>query len=266
MTNATTAKYHHIDKIRAIALTTYRESIRSKVLYSIMFFAVILIAISTFFGTVTIGDQSQVIKDFGLFSVSIFSTAFVLISGSSHLSKELSKKTIYNILARAVYRWHFLLGKYLGLLATTAVMVVLMGGALAIYLSLFEGHVNIALLESLVFIFLELIIVCAVVIFFSAIVITPLLSGLFTLGVFLAGRSTEYFMYFVNHGDITGFGASILYFLRCALPNLDKLNAVNSDQPFLDLEYFGWSMLYSIGYAAMLLVVANFVFRRREFN
>jgi len=79
-------------KILYIGINTYRESVRSKILYSLIFFAVIVVCVSAFFGSVTIGDQVKVIKDFGLFAISLFSAAYAVISGSALLSKELSKK------------------------------------------------------------------------------------------------------------------------------------------------------------------------------
>ena len=86
-----------LDKVMNIALNTVRETIRSKILYSLFFFLILLLAVSAFFGTVTIGDQEKVIKDFGLFALSLFSVLYAVISGSLLLAKELQRKTLYNL-------------------------------------------------------------------------------------------------------------------------------------------------------------------------
>ena len=259
-----------MDKIKAIALATFRESVRSKVLYAVLFFAAFLLLVSTFFGTVTIGDQVKVIKDFGLFSISIFSVAFAVISGASLLSKELTKKTIYNILSKSVYRWQFLAGKYLGMLITAFSLVIMMGVALIVYMYFFERRVDFLILDALLYMVLELIVICAAAIFFSSIVVTPLLSGLFTFGLFLAGRSTEYLLYFVRNGDLAGAPASMLKGLNAILPNLDKLYVANevvyANVEALTAARLFWCTLYAVGYAAMLLTAANIIFTRREFN
>ena len=39
------------------------------------------------------------------------------------LSKELGKRTIYNLLSKPVARWQFLVGKFLGMFATLALMM-----------------------------------------------------------------------------------------------------------------------------------------------
>ncbi len=253
-----------------IALNTYRESVRSKILYALLFFAAALILLSLFFGSVTIGDKLKVIKDFGLFSVSIFSLAFAVISGANLLFKELARKTVYNILSKPVHRGQFLLGKYFGMVWTAGVLVLIMGLGLSGFLFLLEGSVDLYLFQAYFYMGLELVIICAAAIFFSAIVVTPVLSGLFTFALFLAGRSTEFLLYFVREGSVTEVQAMVLKGLYWILPHFHDLNVsdlvVNSQLGSLSLARAGLSILYSVSYAAVLLVVASFLFRRREFN
>ena len=79
-------------KIFAIALNTFREAIRNKILYSVIFFAAFLVLISALFGSVSIGDKIKVIKDFGLFSLSFCGAIITIISGTNLLNKELKQK------------------------------------------------------------------------------------------------------------------------------------------------------------------------------
>ena len=254
-------------KIFSIALNTFRESVRSKILYSIMFFALVLVAVSAFFGTVTIGDQVMVIKDFGLMSISLFSVAFAVISGSTLLYKELSKKTVYNILAKPVSRAQFVLGKYLGMYVTVAVLASLMGLGLSLFVSMFEGRADMLLFEAYFYILLELLIVCAAAMFFSSIVVTPMLSGLFTFGVFLAGRSAAQMLYFVSPQS-DSLGATAIRFLCSILPRLDILN-VGNDLVYgasISKDHLLWAVLYALAYSGVLLILASVIFKRREFN
>jgi Cu-processing system permease protein len=257
-----------MDRVLLIALTTFRESVRSRVLYLVAFCAVILVAVAALFGTVTIGDQLQVIKDFGLFSVSLCPVGFAVIAGSALLHKELAKKTVYNILAKPVPRYEFILGKYLGMLATSTLLLMLLGIILSLFVMLFGGAFDASLLQGYLFSFFELVIVCAAAIFFSSCVVTPLLSGLFTFGVFLAGRSTEYLLYFVKEGAVEGLGRSILQALYYALPHLNDLNIANElvYGKTVTLAYTLYAGLYAVGYAGVLLVLAQMIFNKREFN
>lgn len=259
-----------MEKIFCIALNTFRESVRSKVLYSVMFFAAAVVLISSFFGRVTIGDQVKVIKDFGLFSISLFSVAFAVISGAALLHKELSKKTVYNILAKSVERWEFLLGKFLGMMATVTLMVLLMASSLIAFVYLFTFELDVPIFHAIPYMLLELMIVCAAAIFFSSIVVTPMLSGMFTFALFLAGRSTEYLLYFVNDAGATPATKIFGRTLYAILPHLSDLTVsdyiVYADLAGLSATRFLWSALYTVGYSGALLVVATIIFRRRQFN
>ncbi len=256
------------ERIYSLARNTFRESLRSKVLYSLFFFAALLTAVSAFFGSVTIGDQVKVIKDFGLFAISLFAVAYTVISGSSLLYKELARKTIFTILSKPVRRLEFLVGKFLGMYATVSLMTLLMGAGFSLFVFLFEQKVSPNLVTAYVHILFELMIVCAAAILFSSIVVTPMLIGLFTFGLFLAGRSIEILLYFVNEGLVSGFGASVVQIVYWCLPQLEAISVANQ-VVYGDTIPFQWTLMagvYAVCYSAVLLVLAQILFSRREFN
>lgn len=257
-----------MEKVLAITLSTYRELVRSRVLYAVFFFVAALILVASAFGSVTIGDQILVIKDFGLFSISFCNIAFATIAGATLLKKELERKTIYNILAKPVARSEFIIGKFLGIAITIGLTMVLMMAGLQAYLLLFQGQLDSSLWIALYFYFLEVLIICAASMFFSSIVVTPLLSGLFTFGLFLAGRSVEYLLYFVQEGTLSGVAASICKGAYALLPHLSKLQVGNEIVFGLSppLAYAGWCGLYATSYAGILLLLSVVFFRRKEFN
>ena len=258
-----------LEAVWSIAVNTFRELVRGKVLYTTLFFAIVVILVSSLFGSVTIGDQILVIKDFGLFSISIFATAFAVIAGASLLHKELSLKTVFNILAKPVHRWQFLAGKFAGMFMTVLLMTFIMSTLLSLFVFSFEHRFDFSLLLCYPYIALEMIIVCAAAIFFSSMVVTPALSGLFTFGFFLAGRSVEYVLYFVREGSVSGLIESILKTLYYILPHLSVLNAnLLETQNHListDIIRLAWSLLYSVSYACILISAATLIFKRREF-
>ena len=125
-----------------IAKSTFTEVIRSKVLYLVLAFAAILVVVSSAFANVTIGDPVKTIKDFGLLSISLFSVIFIAISGSVLLSKELQRKTIYNILSRPISRHEYMIGKFFGIWLSTAVLIALMTISLIGYTFLLGGGLD----------------------------------------------------------------------------------------------------------------------------
>ncbi len=256
-----------LNNIFQIALNTYRESVRGKVLYSLLFFSVALVIISAVFGAVTIGDQIIIIKDFGLVSLSLFAVTLAVISGASLLHKELYRKTVYNILAKPVPRWQFLVGKHLGLLFTVLLMIILMAIGLVLFIFFFEQKIDWLIFQAALFVIFELIIITAFAIFFSAIVVTPALAGLFTFSAFLAGRSVEFIPELIK---IAGNGETspILEIIYWVLPHLDKLN-INNQIVYgqgATFEQLIFSFCYSIGYSATLIMIGSFFFRNRDFN
>ena len=257
-----------MNNIYTIALNTFRESIRSRILYALLVFAILVVFVSSLFGSVTIGDQRKVVKDFGLFSISLFAVLYAVISGAALLNKELSKKTIYNILSKAVTRSEFVVGKYLGMLSMVAFMTLCMSLALAVYLAWFGEGVDFGVLEAGIYICLELSIVCAAAIFFSSIVVTPLLSGIFTFGVFVAGRSIEYLLYFVKEKQAGSLLEAILTGLYTILPHLNKLNVADYlvQGETMGGSYFAWCFTYTISYSCILLILGKIIFSKREFN
>lgn len=253
-----------------IALNTYRELVRSKILYSVLFFAVILVLLSAFFGSVTIGDRVKVIKDFGLMSVSFFAVVMAVVAGSSLLHKELYKRTIFNILARPVERWQFLVGKFLGVFATIVLMIAAMGLGLSLFIFIFEGKIDWLLPLAYFYICLELMIISAAALFFSSVVVTSMLGGLFTFAIFIAGRSCEYVLQFADSAEATSkaTGSFLAKAVYAILPHLNNLSIADKVVygEAVSQGHIAWSVLYAFGYSGVLLVLASIVFKRREFN
>jgi ABC-type transport system involved in multi-copper enzyme maturation permease subunit len=122
-------------KIAAIAINTFREAVRDKVLYSLLFFAIALIGASVVLNKLTIGQQTKIITDFGLASISIFGTMIAIFVGIGLVSKEIDRRTIFTIVSKPVSRAAFLVGKYLGLVLTLAVEVTIMSVCFLVMLS-----------------------------------------------------------------------------------------------------------------------------------
>lgn len=253
-------------KILAVAMNTGREAIRNKVLYTIMLFAVLMTCIAAAFGAVSLGDSIKFVKDFSLFSLSLFGVVTTVVLGVNLLNNELQKRTIFNLLSKPVARWHFLLGKYLGLLATLTFMMVLMAAVLLGLVWGLEGGVDWALLPVIAAMVMEIAVLLAVAMFFSSIVVTPALTGLFTVAAFIAGRSTPWLAFFRSeeHPPLLRALIEVVY---AALPHLDRFyvaDRVISGQQ-LPPDYYLALLLYTAAYVGVLLLLSAAIFRRREF-
>ncbi|MCK4759679.1 MAG: ABC transporter permease, partial [Candidatus Aminicenantes bacterium] len=124
-------------KIRAIALHTLKEAIRDRILYLLLFFAVVSIGFSRLLALLTLGDRVKIIKDVGLASLSLFGALMAILIGTGLVYKEIDKKTIYTLLSKPIHRYQFLLGKFFGLALTLFIMLSSMS---IIFLALIFFH------------------------------------------------------------------------------------------------------------------------------
>jgi ABC-type transport system involved in multi-copper enzyme maturation permease subunit len=253
-------------KIVAIALNTAREAVRNRILYSILFFAVLMVAVAAVFGAASIGDQTKYMKDFSLMSVSLFGVVIAIVLGVNLLHQELGKKTIFNILSKPVARWQFIVGKFFGLLVTLTLIVGAMSVGVIGFFTLLVGHLDHGLVVASFATLLEITVVIAVAIFFSSLVVTPALAGMFTAATFVAGRSASYLLYFLK-GEQPSVVQTMAQALYWALPRLDRYTV--ADQVVYgivpDPAYLVVLLAYSVAYAGVLLLLSVGLFSRREF-
>jgi hypothetical protein len=113
-------------KVWAIAVNTFREAVRNRILYILLIFAIVLLLFSGMVRELTISSQDYVIKSLGLGAINIFGLLIAIFVGIGLVYNELDKKTIYTIVSKPIDRWHFIVGKYFGLLLTIYVNILIM--------------------------------------------------------------------------------------------------------------------------------------------
>lgn len=251
--------------ILAIAINTFREAIRDRILYLLLAFAIVMIAVSRLVSLLTVGDEDKIIKDMGLSAISIFGVLTAVFVGVSLVFKEIDKRTIYTLLANPVRRWQFLVGKYVGLLAVLGMLIVLMSVALATLLTV-RGEPFVPLIPAIAMIFVELALVTAFACLFSSFS-NPVLSALGTAAVYVIGHlSWSFELLKARLPEGPGRVASdVLY---AALPNLDRLDLKSQAVHGIAVspQYFGMALLYGVGYSLAVLVLACVIFEKRDFQ
>ncbi len=254
-----------MSKIFAIAANTFRESIRDRVYYSLLIFAVLMLGFSMILGNLTLGDPVKIIKDFGIAAISIFGTLIAVFVGIGLVYKEMEKKTIYLILAKPVGRGQFLLGKYFGLSLTLVIEVVVMTiGLFLLLVFVYEQPVPWVLFKAIVPIWFELQLMLAVALLFS-VWSTPFLSGLFTLSIFIIGHLTKDLQVLANNADDRTLRllADFLYYVFPNLENLNyKVHVVHG--LLITPTELAFSLLYAFFYTCALLTLAILIFRTRD--
>lgn len=113
-------------KVLAIALTTFKEAVRNRILYVLLFFALLILLAAWIASTLAIFGQDKIVRDLGVAAINIISVLIAVFVGVGLVYNDLDKKTIYTVVSKPISRWHFLAGKYLGLLLTICVNIVFM--------------------------------------------------------------------------------------------------------------------------------------------
>jgi ABC-type transport system involved in multi-copper enzyme maturation permease subunit len=129
----------------AVAVNTFREAVRDRVLIGMLGVALCVLVLSLALAELSLDQQRRIVLDIGLASISIFSVVMAVFLGSSLLYKEIERKTLYVILPKPIRRHEFLLGKYLGIALTVFVFVAIMG-AVQLGVTTLQSRGNLPLL------------------------------------------------------------------------------------------------------------------------
>ncbi len=256
-------------RVATIALHTFKESVRQKVLYNLVAFALLLIGAAILFGSISVGVERIILITLGLTSISVFGLLIAIFIGIDLVSKEIERRTIYNILSKPVSRPEFILGKYWGLLLTLLVNTAIM--TVGFYAALFYQRRALLLddlrfLGAVYFILLELAIVVGIALVFSCIS-TPVLSAVYTFCLFVIGNSSANLRAFSQETQsaLLGTVSDVLYYL---LPNFGNFNVISQVAHAEKIPGYLWlgNSLYALLYITVLLAIAVLVFEEREFR
>jgi ABC-type transport system involved in multi-copper enzyme maturation permease subunit len=252
-------------KIRAIALNTFREAIRDRVLYLLLFVAVASLIFSRLLALLTVGDRVKIITDVGLASLSLFGALMAILIGTGLVYKEIDKKTIYTLLAKPIHRWQFLLGKFFGLILVLFVMLFVMSLIFFLILLAHSKGLEWGMFLALIFIFLEMCLITAVALLFSCFS-TPILSSIFSLAFYVIGHVSWGLETLIGKLN-SGFAQTVARVFYTLIPDLENFNFKTEIVHHLPIppSVFLYATLYGLCYTAFILALAVLVFRRRDF-
>jgi len=263
----------------AIAINVFRESVRDKVLYNLVLFAIVLMASSYLIGQLTAGQDLKIIKDLGLSATSMFGLFIAVFIGIGLVSKEVERRSIYSLLAKPITRSQLVLGKYCGLTLTLGVNIAVMALALYAVLAYVAWGVapearggwdapalDPAILEAVLMIFVELMLVTAIALCFSTFS-SPMLSAALTFGIYIVGHLSSDLRNFQQVVDSPA-AARFARGLYWVLPNLSQFD-VKSDVVHgvhVPVGYLAMTSAYAGLYIALLLAISALIFSRRDFK
>jgi ABC-type transport system involved in multi-copper enzyme maturation permease subunit len=263
--------------VAVIAGGVFRDSIRDRIGYGLVFFAVLLIVASVLLAQLTAGQDAKIIKDLGLAASSAIGVLIAVFFGIGLVTKEVERRSIYSLLAKPVTRSQFVAGKYVGLVLTLLVNLAIMVAAFYTVLAYIDWTATPGLraswdapaldprmLKAFALIGIELMLVTATALFFSTFS-SPFLSVALTFAVYIIGHFGEDLKHLDNvvTSPALATAARGVYYV---MPNLAALDI--KSEVVHGVSVGAQQMLLagasSVLYTAALVVAAAIVFSRRD--
>jgi Cu-processing system permease protein len=247
-----------------IALNTFRETVRNKVLYNILLVAGVALVLSMSFGDLSLFSRVQVMIDFGLATMSLTGLLLSVFIGVGMLGVEISSKTVYGALTKPLSREEFILGKFFGLISTLFINFALIALVFLFSIYLMGASVHFPVLYAVVLIALEMAVIVSSSMFFSTFT-TPTLAAIFTIGFYVCGHLN----------DLTGIGLkqqqniiwrTVLNILYYVFPNLEHFNIRTLVVYDMSIPhgYVASAVCYGVLYTFLLLIFSMIVFSRKD--
>lgn len=259
-------------RIVAVAKNTFREALRNRAFIGMVVLSLGFIGLSMMLSELAVvGQESRVLVDFGFFAISLFAVATAIVMGAILVHKEMEKKTIFTILSKPIHRYEFILGKFAGVM----IVLVLQVGLLSLFwcsLLLMKGaDVGIEHFKGILLILMEVTVVTAIAVMFSA-MSSPVLTALFTTGAFAVGR-VVYLLetmlsstrgVFVDNPVLGMLGeTAVVVFPDLSVFNISQQVLLGVTTPW---SYVAHAGLYAGCYAVVVIVLAVLAFQRRDFT
>jgi Cu-processing system permease protein len=252
-------------RVLAVALNTFRETIRDRVLLVVVLFALAMIVASLWLASISLGQQGRLMIDFGLVAVTAFGVLVAVFVAAGLLHKELEKRTVFILFSKPVGRAEFIWGKFAGLCTTMLIVVMGMGAFLFLLTWLVTGQVSGWLLAASALIYLQVLVVMAVTIFFSTFA-SAILASVLGICVFVAGQLSRNVLTLTRLGK-NPLTEAISWVVYVVIPNL---SAVDIKAGVVGEQTLAWGQIglwaaYLLAYAVVVLGLAALIFRRKEF-
>jgi len=277
-----------------IATTTFQEAIRRRWMSALLAFALVMLALSTFFTWMQPGEEEKFLRDFGMGFIIIITLLMAIFLGVALVPPEIERRTIFTILSKPVDRLEFLLGKFLGLALTLFINLLFLSLMFMLSYALFSLRQNgwnfsAALASSngnpgllfdlanlgraLILQYGQLLIMSALALTLS-LVVSNITAIVFCFVVYFGGQGTAFLEHLggdhaadQTNGGLSGPVLGLVRTLTFALPRLDRFDVrerLVTDMP-IAFNYIWKAFGSGLMYIAVLLTIAYLVFSDREF-
>ncbi|MDD2404117.1 MAG: hypothetical protein PHV75_03250 [Victivallaceae bacterium] len=241
-----------MNEIIAIAGSTWKNVLRLKVVYFLVFCVWVLIASALNYDILSLGLHKELLLDASLF-LNTIAGVLVIISLTFEIPKELKEGVASAMLSKPLGRTNYLVGKMVGYIVVGFVVCSLVAiGSFLIFNISFSEPIGIAMLQNHIMIILSLIPMAAIAVLFS-IALPEIIAPIVTVLVIWFAHST-------------GILSSIPVIYGGIIPDLDLFNfkseAVYNNA--VTWKYVILVALWGISYAIFASSLASLLFSRKD--
>lgn len=249
--------------IRIVAGATFREAVRSRTFLGLLAIFAVATALTRVVGWISATDGNLVAVDLVLSLQSVIGVLVAVATGTVLVQNEIEQKTLYTVLSRPLPRWHFVVGKFLGLAGALAASQLLMAVIGLGWVWATGAVLNPWLALAVLMTVLEVLVMAAVGLCLSMLA-GPLLSAVLCLAVFALGHAVATLPELIDH--LEGWNRTLAVGAATLVPNLGMFT-------FRGQAIHGHAMtagdaLNSLAYAglwiALMVTIAVAVFRRKQ--
>ncbi len=252
--------------ILTIALNTFRENRRDRVLYVLVIFAALMILAGVVVSELSPFEQSKILLDLGQAAMLLVGALIAIFLGIGLVSKEIERRTVYVIVSKPVGRTQFLLGKVLGLVITLTLALAIMSVTLvSVVWANDRSTPTVAVFQSIVLVWTELVVLVSLSVTFATFTTTTL-AAMFSLCSWIIGMAVGEFQTIGQRSG--GLAKALLISLYWILPDLSVFDAKTRATYGIALPAadFALSVGYGLAWTAALLCIASVIFSRRDFR
>lgn len=255
-----------MNELIAIALSGFRESRRNRVTVVVFLFAFVMIFATTFALELTVSTFERVMTDVGLGVMSLISVFLAIFLATGLLPREVERRTVYMVVTKPVGRSKFVIGRLLGNLVTLTFVMAIMAVLFVAQMVINHATLTQAHAFAIAGLFLEVVVLSAVGFMFAA-GSSQFVATVTTVGIYFVGHLAPDLYRMSNRtGNVAlKWVGKAGYYL---LPNLDRLDfkARATYAEATTLAELGGSAAYALGYACIAIMIACFIFERRDFK
>jgi len=263
----------------AVALLSFKEGLRHRVLYGVLLSALLLMSCAVLASGFFLRDISKVVLDFCMATVTLGGLTIPFFLAINLLAKDIERRTIFTLLSRPISRGQYLVGKFFGLLLLTGLIMALL--TIGVWVSIMGGEYLFgaryfirvgwfSIFAALFLSWLSVLILNGFVVLWSTVTTSSFLATLLTLFSYVIGQFIDDVVRFlqvkVTLEEISQSVRMTVDVVKYLFPNLAAFDfkSVAAHGLVIPMADVYTLTAYATVYISVLLLLATFFFKRRD--